>query len=67
MALAVDFLVVLVPLARQHHHIVSAGAGNQLGNGGTTTGNEGGLGGIFEADTDVIENLAWVCCAGCRR
>ena len=60
MPLAVDFLIVLVAFTGEHHHIVDAGAGDQLGNGVTATGDKGSFGDFFEACTDVIENLAWV-------
>src|ERR1700756_1486700 len=60
MAFAVDFLIVLVTFTGQHHHVVSTCAADQLGDGCTASGNERRLGRIFKADTNVIENLAWV-------
>ena len=63
MPLAVDFLIVLVAFTGQYHHIVGACAGDQLGDGGTAAGNEGGLGYVFEACTDIVEDLARVLAA----
>ena len=60
MALTVDFLIVLVTFTREHHYVVRAGTGDQLGNGGAATSHKSDVGGVFETDTDVVENLARV-------
>ena len=40
MALAIDFLIVLVTFAGQYDHVVGAGAGNHPGDGGATARHE---------------------------
>ncbi|MCY1413273.1 hypothetical protein D9M71_287010 [compost metagenome] len=57
MALAVDFLIVLMPLAGQDDDIVNASTGNQLRNGRATTGNEFDGIGLGKARADIGEDL----------
>lgn len=56
MALAIDLLVILVPLAGQHDHIVGSGSGDQVCDGFATASDELDLGRLGETRADVVKD-----------
>ena len=68
LTLSVYFLVILVPLARQHDHIGSGRLRNDPGDGLTATGNEVDLACGCETRHGCHQKYEpGLRCAGCRR
>src|SRR5688500_17055181 len=55
-ALAIDFLIVLVTFTGQDNHVIRRSAGDQLGNCLATAGDEGNFIHSGKTGADVIEN-----------